>query len=299
MAIDLERCIGCYACVGACKDENATTKGILWSSAVQGETGTYPNTRRFYIPTLCNHCADAPCVTICPTGASYKRADGIVLVDPTKCIGCQYCVSVCPYGARHYLAQIQPYFAEGFTKWETVHYTKHTAGVVEKCTFCVQRIDAGTAKGLKPGVDRDATPACVNACLSRARIFGDLDDPKSNVSQAVMVGRAVGLRPELGTKPSVLYLGPIPATGPNLQPTLPPLEIISTPGQVASRATFMSNAAQVVTAGTSAAVKEALKPIVTVGAAIVAGAALITLARKEEGADVKRADKKTEEEKVK
>jgi len=207
MVIDLGRCVGCYGCTAACKAENKTSKGIFWASAVEGETGKYPTARRYYIPTLCMHCDDAPCVSVCPTGASLKRADGIVVVDPDKCIGCKYCMQACPYGARYYLDRVEGYFPDGLTVWEARYYTAHRQGVVEKCTFCVHRVEAGLKNNLVPGVDRDATPACVNTCLGRARFFGDLDDPNSNVSKLLATRRAGRLKEEQNTDPSVYYIG--------------------------------------------------------------------------------------------
>jgi phenylacetyl-CoA:acceptor oxidoreductase subunit 1 len=207
MLIKVDRCVGCYGCTAACKAENKTSKGVFWAAAIEGETGKYPNARRYYIPTLCMHCENAPCVDVCPTGASHKRPDGIVLVDYEKCIGCKYCVQACPYGARHFIDAIRGYYPAGLTDWETWAYSGHKEGVVEKCTFCVQRVEAGVKAGLTPGVDREATPACVNTCLGRARVFGDLDDPYSQISQEIIKLRAMPLMPALGTKPSVYYAG--------------------------------------------------------------------------------------------
>ncbi len=207
MLIKLSHCVSCYGCAAACKAENKTPKGIYWAAAKEGETGEFPNARRYYIPTLCMHCENAPCVAVCPTGASHKRADGIVLVDYNKCIGCKYCMQACPYAARHFMASIDGYYQSGLIAWESRAYAQHQVGVVEKCTFCVQRVDAGVKNGLTPGVDRDATPACVNTCVGRARIFGDLDDPNSQVSQEITNLRAMPLKPALGTKPSVYYAG--------------------------------------------------------------------------------------------
>jgi phenylacetyl-CoA:acceptor oxidoreductase subunit 1 len=211
MVIDLKRCTACQACVLACKAENFTPPGIKWARLLDYETGSFPKTRREFLPMLCMHCEDAPCVEVCPTGASIKREDGLVLVDHDKCIGCQYCVVACPYNSRYYYEDEVPYFSLGLTPIEEfnpelIGVQRQQVGVVQKCHFCKHRIDTGIKKGLKPGFDWEATPACVNACPARARVFGDLDDPNSEVSRLIRSGRAFQLLPELGSKPSVYYL---------------------------------------------------------------------------------------------
>jgi len=211
MVIDLKRCIGCQACALACKAENFTPPGIKWAKVLDHESGTYPNTRRELTPVLCMHCDDPPCVEVCPTSASARREDGIVWVDYDKCMGCKYCVVACPYNSRHYYENNNPYFSVSFTPTETfdtelIGIQARQTGTVQKCTFCMHRIDPGIKKGLKPGIDWDATPACVNACPTRARVFGDLEDPNSEVSRLISGGHAFTFLPELGTKPSVYYL---------------------------------------------------------------------------------------------
>ena len=206
MVIDLKRCIGCQSCVVACKMENFLPPGIKWARVRDYTTGTYPRTSRNYLPTPCMHCEDAPCVDVCPTGASYKRADGIVLVDYDKCSGCRYCVVACPYGSRYFNDEKDGQFPVGLTPPEVLGYKEHKLGSVEKCTFCAHRIDEGVGSGLKPGVDWEATPACVNACPVGARVFGDLSDPNSEVSQLVRNRHGFQLQSEMGTEPSVFYL---------------------------------------------------------------------------------------------
>lgn len=197
MVIDLKRCIGCYGCQVACKAENGTRPGTLWARVVKQETGTYPKVRRVAVPLLCMHCRNAPCVDVCPSGATARRADGIVAVDREKCVGCRYCMMVCPYGARYYQDDERSYFAgAGPTPYEQVKYREHAPGVVEKCDFCLHRLDQGLE------------PACVANCMAKARIFGDLDDPASEVSRLVREERGAPLHPELGTDPSVFYLPP-------------------------------------------------------------------------------------------
>ncbi len=195
MVIDLKKCVGCTACAMACKAENGTPPGVWWSKVTASETGKFPNARRTILPTQCMHCAKAPCVNVCPTGATTKRADGIVMVDYKKCIGCKLCEVACPYGARTFVQAIKPYYEKmGLTPYEKLMYAKHQAGVEEKCNFCADRVAAG-----KP-------PACVATCLSYARFFGDLDDPNSEVSKLIASRKGYQLKPELGTNPSVYYL---------------------------------------------------------------------------------------------
>ena len=195
MVIDLSRCIGCHACGIACKAENGTPPGVWWGKVLTSEVGKYPSARIVYTPLLCMHCKNAPCVEVCPTGATYKRADGIVAVDYDKCMGCRYCEIACPYGARAFVEEIEPYYPEfGFTPYEEMMYQKHQKGVVEKCNFCMDRVAEGKE------------PACVATCVGYARHFGDLDDPNSEVSKLIAQRHGYQLLPELGTDPSVYYL---------------------------------------------------------------------------------------------
>jgi dimethyl sulfoxide reductase iron-sulfur subunit len=196
MVIDLRRCVACNACTVACKQENATPPGVYWSKVLQYETGSYPNARLRFLPLMCMHCQDAPCLEACPTGATYRADGGAVLVDAEKCMGCRYCVMACPYEARTYSAkEPEAYFAgQGLTPFEAAGYVNHPRGVIEKCTFCSHRLAEG----------RD--PACVVTCPASARIFGDLDDPTSEVARLVASGLAKPRFEELGTKPSVYYI---------------------------------------------------------------------------------------------
>jgi phenylacetyl-CoA:acceptor oxidoreductase subunit 1 len=162
-------------------------------------------------PVRCNQCKEAPCVEVCPTNASYKREDGIVAIDSNKCFGCRYCVIACPYQNRTYVSRKRA--VNYFPGYPLTRFEKkgrelypHQVGTTEKCNFCMERIDAGLAKGLKPGIDREATPACVNICQPRALTFGDLDDPNSNVSKLIRERNGFVLHPEYGTEPSVYYI---------------------------------------------------------------------------------------------
>src|SRR5687767_9372080 len=173
-AIDLRKCIGCHACTIACKAEHQIPIGVnrCWVKTV--EKGTFPDTRRFFFPVLCNQCVDAPCVRICPTKALFKRRDEIVDLNPLSCIGCRACMEACPYDQLF----IDP--------------NTHTA---EKCNFCANR------------VENQLQPACVSVCPTECRIFGDLDDPTSEVAQIFQREAFMVRKPEKGTGPKVLYLG--------------------------------------------------------------------------------------------
>lgn len=222
MVIDLERCIGCRGCMVACKVENNTTEAAFWMYVFRLEEGEFPDTRVTFLPRPCQHCDNAPCVKVCPVGARFKREDGIVLTDFQRCIGCRYCEVACPYGVNYFnwkAPEDNYYFAwdeaenkdvvngvvppwrnpdTEFVQGEEERLTAgggHFKGVVEKCTFCVQRVE----KGLDP--------ACVTTCPVSALIFGDLDDPDSAVNQYQANRERFGLLEEMGTKPSVIYVG--------------------------------------------------------------------------------------------
>jgi Fe-S-cluster-containing dehydrogenase component len=215
LVIDLDICVGCHACAVHCKEWNSggmagpltdldpyggDPLGVWFNRVHTFEAGEGSNGRTVHFPRSCLHC-DAPlCVTVCPTGASYKRAaDGIVLVDEDKCIGCKLCSWACPYGAREY---------------------DYDAGIMKKCTLCADRI---YNEALEP-VDR--VPACVATCPASARHFGDLGDPESAVSRLVAERGGYDLMPELGYRPVNKYLPPRPrsaapcAAGSELAPAI-------------------------------------------------------------------------------
>ena len=194
MVIDLKRCIGCYACQLSCKAEHGTPPGVFFARVLKQEEGTYPSVRQLFLPVLCNHCEEAPCVDACPTGASFKWDDGVVDIDHDKCVGCKTCMMACPYGNRYFNDQAQHYFPQGPTDYERARMSRHQTDVVMKCDFCRQRRGEGKL------------PACVANCPTIARTFGDLDDPMSEVSRLIKERGGFTLHPELGTKPSVYYL---------------------------------------------------------------------------------------------
>ena len=206
MAINLTRCVGCYACVVACKTEHFLPPDVVWNRVAIFEV---EGINKQIYPTLCNHCKEPFCVDVCPTGATEQREDGIVWVDPDKCIGCRSCMMACPYQVRVFNEKPREYFpGQGLTPYEEMREKMYPLrlGTVAKCNFCKERVDKALNNGGEPGVDRYVTPACVNACPTKARIFGDIDDPESEVSTAIRIGRGYQLKPEADTDPCVYYI---------------------------------------------------------------------------------------------
>ncbi len=205
MVADLRRCVGCQTCTAACKQANATPPGVQWRRVLDMEFGEYPQVQRVFVPVGCQHCDEPPCMDVCPTTATRKRADGVVTIDYDLCIGCAYCAVACPYQARY--RTDNPKFAYGeASPSEAQRADPARLAVATKCTFCVDRIDAGLAAGLTPGVDEAATPACVNACITHTLAFGDIDDPASNVSKLLAENQHFRMHEELGTGPNFLYI---------------------------------------------------------------------------------------------
>jgi Fe-S-cluster-containing dehydrogenase component len=205
MLINLDRCIGCEYCLRACSATNDVAADRPWNIVVPEETSTG---RSFFFSRPCLHCQHAPCVEVCPVKATYVRDDGLVVMDYDRCIGCRYCEVACPYDVRKFNWEARSDVNAFVPTWGTPEVERRPRGVVEKCTFCIHRIDAGLANGLVPGVDPEATPACVNICPVGARVFGDLNDPESPVSKAIAANPTLRLREELGTEPSVYYVPP-------------------------------------------------------------------------------------------
>jgi Fe-S-cluster-containing dehydrogenase component len=207
MVIDQAKCTGCGYCTLACQAHNDIAPEISWNQVIEtGQVGE----QMVYLPRPCMQCAKAPCVDVCPVQASYYRPDGIVMMDYDRCIGCRYCEVACPYEARSFNWQAFSGPNPAVPEWGEPEVARRPRGVVEKCCFCYNRIDRGMAIGLTPGVDADATPACVNACPTGARLFGDLNDPESSVSRALRTHVNYRLREDLGTGPRVSYLPPDP-----------------------------------------------------------------------------------------
>lgn len=173
MLIDTRRCVGCYACRVACQMKNnlAAKEGFVHFEHL--ESGTFPDVVAEVVPMQCMHCVDAPCQHVCPTGATYTTESGVVLVDAEKCIGCKYCMAACPYGVR---------------------MVEEATGVVEKCRFC-----------WSDELDGPNNPSCVATCIADARVFGDLDDPSSEVSVAIAERNAQPIAGDL-TEAKIFYV---------------------------------------------------------------------------------------------
>jgi len=216
--IDLTRCIGCRSCVSACFIENHYFPGNPWNFVVEREIGKYPNVRRIFNPMNCMHCEDPPCKKACDAigvNAITKNEYGIVLYNYEKCIGCRYCIAVCPYGAPQYVPEEEgKYYPEGSTPYEEIPFEKRhwthrkKPNTVEKCTFCWHRLEKAIKEGRGNliGKDQEYTPACDVVCPVRARKFGDIDDPTSEVSRIIAEKRATQLKKEYGTRPQVYYV---------------------------------------------------------------------------------------------
>ena len=213
MVIDLNSCVGCQTCTIACKHANDTPPGVQWRRVIDVELGQFPDVERLFLVTGCQHCAEPPCVPVCPTGATKQRADGLVTMNYDTCIGCGYCAVACPYQARTIVHEQNWYYGAPTVQEEQVAH-KDRIGVANKCTFCVERVDDGLAQGLVPGLDPDATPACANSCIATAIHFGDFADPNSHVAQLAEDGRAFQMHGELGTDPQVKYLYGLPHSTP-------------------------------------------------------------------------------------
>ncbi|MRX83998.1 4Fe-4S dicluster domain-containing protein [Eggerthella guodeyinii] len=198
IAINKTRCIGCQTCAHACKMQNNVPSGMRWNRVLtegcdveDGALGEFPNLSRGYLPVACQHCENPACLRVCPTGATYKDALGRVEVDYEKCIGCRMCMAACPYNARVFNwndPKREPDFNYG-----DKDVPVRGKGVVEKCTLCKERTDRGEE------------PMCVKCCPVKARTFGDLDDPNSEISKLVVARKAGVLLEEQGTRPQVHY----------------------------------------------------------------------------------------------
>lgn len=206
MVINLDKCIGCAYCQRTCSATNDVAAGMEWNIVVEEKT-TAGNT--FFFTRPCLHCQHAPCVEVCPVKATYQREDGLVVMDYDRCIGCRYCQVACPYDARRFNWEKRHEDDNEWTPtWGIPEVDRRPRGVVEKCTFCIQRIDQGLENGLVPGDDYDATPACVNICPVEARVFGNLNDPDSKISRTIEANATFRLQEDLGTNPNVYYIPP-------------------------------------------------------------------------------------------
>jgi Fe-S-cluster-containing dehydrogenase component len=205
MVINLDKCIGCEYCQRACSATNDVAQDKPWNIVVQDKTSAG---HTFFFSRPCLHCTNAPCVDVCPVKATYHRDDGLVVMDYDRCIGCRYCEVACPYDARKFNWEARTDKNPYIPTWGIAEVERRPRGVVEKCTFCVQRIDSGLESGLMPGEDPEATPACVNICPVGARVFGDLKDQGSKINQVLSENATLTLREDLGTDPNVFYIPP-------------------------------------------------------------------------------------------
>jgi len=218
MVIDLDRCTGCKACEVACAAENnlptasaeevARGREVKWIRVERYWEGEFPNVRARFRPVLCQHCSNAPCEPVCPVFATYHNPEGLNVQIYNRCVGTRYCANNCPYKARVF-NWFEPEWPESLVEQLNPDVSVRAAGVMEKCTFCVQRIRR--AKDLAKDerrelADGDVTPACGQACPAEAIVFGDLNDPASRVSTARRSERGRRLLEELGTEPAVTYL---------------------------------------------------------------------------------------------
>ena len=218
MAIDLDRCTGCEACVAACHAENnlaistpeqaAAGRTTHWIRVDRYYEGNFPDVKVKYMPVLCQQCDEAPCEPVCPTYATYHNPEGLNVQVYNRCVGTFYCANNCPYTVR-YFNWFDPVWPEPLQLQHNPDVGVRMAGVMEKCSFCIQRIKRGKDEAEvsgQPVADGDITPACVQSCPAEAMVFGDLNDPESKVSRLAEDGRATRLLEELGTKPKVFYL---------------------------------------------------------------------------------------------
>lgn len=214
LVMDQDECIGCNRCTWACKAVNDFPGDIYWnvvfSEGAVGRKGNLP----VYLPRPCMMCEEPPCVEVCPVRATYKReGDGLVVMDYDLCIGCRYCMTACPYGARYFNWKEPDEVNKFVPDWGKPEIPRRIRGLVEKCTFCKHRLDSAVEKGLTPGVDPEATPACVVVCPAPARFFGELDGKIAHpefgeISKSKVMAMGRQLKKELGTKPRVYYLPP-------------------------------------------------------------------------------------------
>ena len=206
MVIDLEKCVGCSACTIACKAENQLPPGVVYRPVIEEEIGEYPNVSRRWLPRPCMQCDNPPCVPVCPVNATWKREDGIIVIDYNACIGCRYCLTACPYGARYFdfgedytdgTPDKQPYeeaaSPEYGREWRR-NGSSSPVGNARKCQFCIHRLNAGVL------------PACVTTCIGGATYFGDKNAPDTMVSELIGSPRVMRLKEEQGTDPKVYYL---------------------------------------------------------------------------------------------
>jgi molybdopterin-containing oxidoreductase family iron-sulfur binding subunit len=218
MAVDLDRCTGCEACVTACRAENniptvgagqaANGRAVHWIRVERYWEGEFPDARLTFRPVLCQQCDAAPCEPVCPTYASHHTEEGLNAQVYNRCIGTRYCANACPYNVR-FFNFFNPKWDKPLQLQLNPDVSVREVGVMEKCTFCVQRINAAEIQAKADGneiQDGNLKPACVQACAATALVFGDLNDPESAVSRLSRSPRGSQLLGELGTQPKITYL---------------------------------------------------------------------------------------------
>lgn len=218
MVVDLDRCTGCQACVIACHAENnvptvgeteaANGRWMHWIRIERYWEGEYPNLKARFMPIMCQQCSEAPCEPVCPVFATYHTDEGLNAQIYNRCIGTRFCGSACPYKVRVF-NWFAPQFPEPLTEQLNPDVTVRTRGIIEKCTFCLQRIRRVEEQAKTEGrlvADDEIQPACVQSCPPGALVFGDLNDPDSQVSRLARSHRSYRLLEELGTAPAVIYL---------------------------------------------------------------------------------------------
>jgi Fe-S-cluster-containing dehydrogenase component len=225
MVVDVDKCIGCQACVVACQSENNIPinmaehfnqrRAIEWIRIERYWEGEFPDVKARFIPVLCQHCGDAPCEPVCPVYATYHNQEGLNVQVYNRCIGTRFCANNCPYHVRFFNFW-EPNWPEELKNQLNPDVTVRSRGIMEKCTFCIQRIRRVSRKARAEGQalpdgDRALNPACVNACPTETLVFGDLNNPESRVSRLAQKelgskGRGYHLREDLGTHPAVIYL---------------------------------------------------------------------------------------------
>jgi len=218
MAIDLDRCTGCEACVAACHAENnlplstpdsaAKGRAFHWIRIDRYYEGAFPDIKVKFMPVLCQQCDEAPCEPVCPVYATYHNAEGLNVQVYNRCVGTRYCANNCPYSVR-FFNWFEPAWPEPLTLQLNPDVSVRPVGVMEKCTFCSQRIkraDLEAKQESRPLRDGEVQPACVQSCPAEAMVFGDLNNPASRVSRLAQSGRATRFMEDLGTQPKVFYL---------------------------------------------------------------------------------------------
>jgi molybdopterin-containing oxidoreductase family iron-sulfur binding subunit len=218
MVIDLDLCTGCEACVVACHAENnvriagdtqsAKGRSVNWIRVERYFEGEFPDIRARFMPVLCQHCDEAPCEPVCPVFATYHSEEGLNAQVYNRCIGTRYCANNCPYTVRFFNFN-DPVWHEPLQNAWNPEVSVRSKGMMEKCTFCVQRIRKAEMTAHdenRPLRDGEIVPACVQSCPTRAMSFGDMADPSSKVARLARSDRATRLMDDLGTKPKVVYL---------------------------------------------------------------------------------------------